>query len=477
MFGMEMLEIGIGLTLIYLLLASVCSAIRERIEAIFKTRATDLEIAISTLLNDDKRELTEKVYQHPLIDGLFKGIYDKDNIISRGKKSDKENGFGIKKISEKIGGLFGHVKKENNGMTNDNAKDSQGRDTNTVKPSKNSENLPSYIPSKNFALAFLDVVASGVGGAIEDGPSSLAALKSAVEASELNANVKATIRCAIDSAGGDLAQVHANLESWFNSAMDRASGWYRRRTQSINLITATVLAILLNVNTLTIIERLSIDGSLREALVKQASSPPSDASTWGGDQNIKALDKLNDLTMPIGWSQGWPGPKANPLKDTAPNWPVSSAEENYFKQAAQWIWFYVFHPIIGWFITAIAVSMGAPFWFDTLNRLTSLRSTLKPREIESEKSTTDTSSQTVVTLQTGNPASTSEPGGLSAFEANSLTEVDIQAVQRALGILPDKVSGILDQSTRLAIQQWQAARGDKPTGILDESSVIELLYS
>jgi hypothetical protein len=28
---------------------------------------------------------------------------------------------------------------------------------------------------------------------------------------------------------------------------------------------------------------------------------------------------------------------------------------------------------VGWTFTALAVSLGAPFWFDTLNRLMSLR--------------------------------------------------------------------------------------------------------
>jgi len=32
--------------------------------------------------------------------------------------------------------------------------------------------------------------------------------------------------------------------------------------------------------------------------------------------------------------------------------------------------------IIGWLITALALSLGAPFWFDLLNKLMNLRSSL-----------------------------------------------------------------------------------------------------
>jgi hypothetical protein len=41
--------------------------------------------------------------------------------------------------------------------------------------------------------------------------------------------------------------------------------------------------------------------------------------------------------------------------------------------------------LIGWIITAAAVSMGAPFWFDTLNRIMVVRSTIKPHEKSAEE--------------------------------------------------------------------------------------------
>jgi hypothetical protein len=35
---------------------------------------------------------------------------------------------------------------------------------------------------------------------------------------------------------------------------------------------------------------------------------------------------------------------------------------------------------VGWLITALAVSLGAPFWFDMLNKFIVVRSTVKPHE-------------------------------------------------------------------------------------------------
>ena len=43
--------------------------------------------------------------------------------------------------------------------------------------------------------------------------------------------------------------------------------------------------------------------------------------------------------------------------------------------------------LAGWLITAIALSLGAPFWFDTLNKFMVVRGTVKPQEkSQSEKS-------------------------------------------------------------------------------------------
>jgi hypothetical protein len=36
--------------------------------------------------------------------------------------------------------------------------------------------------------------------------------------------------------------------------------------------------------------------------------------------------------------------------------------------------------IMGWLMTAFAVTLGAPFWFDILSRLMTVRSTLKPKD-------------------------------------------------------------------------------------------------
>lgn len=58
--------------------------------------------------------------------------------------------------------------------------------------------------------------------------------------------------------------------------------------------------------------------------------------------------------------------------------------------------------IFGWLLTAVAVSLGAPFWFDTLNKLVVVRSTVKPKEKSAEEASKDR------TLKAAQPAPAKE---------------------------------------------------------------------
>src|SRR5262249_30731348 len=147
--------------------------------------------------------------------------------------------------------------------------------------------LPSYIPARSFALALMDTilpasagntpVASGATAA--DGSSAaaitvppfdpqnpLSALRNAVGSSTtLNKSTKEALLPLIDAAGNDVEKARENIEQWFNSAMDRVSGWYKRRTQAFLLILGLLVASVLNIDSIAIIKHLSTDKSLRDA--------------------------------------------------------------------------------------------------------------------------------------------------------------------------------------------------------------------
>src|SRR5580693_5184781 len=69
MFGSQVLEVVIGVTLIYLVLSIGCSGVKEVIAAIFSLRANTLEKGVRNMLKNGPNDYTAKLFAHPLITG------------------------------------------------------------------------------------------------------------------------------------------------------------------------------------------------------------------------------------------------------------------------------------------------------------------------------------------------------------------------------------------------------------------------
>ena len=67
-----------------------------------------------------------------------------------------------------------------------------------------------------------------------------------------------------------MTRVRLSIEAWFNSTMDRVSGWYKRRTQIILFAVGLAMAATLNIDTVDICNHLVSDPSLRSSLVATA---------------------------------------------------------------------------------------------------------------------------------------------------------------------------------------------------------------
>ncbi len=316
MFGSPVIEVAIGLVLVYLLLSLVCSALQESLEAWTKIRASHLERGLRELLRDgDGTRLLRDLYAHPMIYGLFRGDYDPARVRS---------GF--------------------------------------------TTTLPTYIPAANFSVALMDTLVRGSmrseQGKRGDFPTEEITFeslrKAVVDSTSLEPSVRRVLLLTLDSSKGDLANAQARIELWFNSGMERVSGWYKRRMHAVLLGLGFVVAVLLNVDSLKLASDLYHNDLLRSAAVAQAGSViKSGSMPQTSVENGLAL--VDSLRFPIGWAD-----------DTVP-WYVELA-----RNAPE--------GLAGWLLTAFAISFGAPFWFDILNRLMVIRSTVKPR---SEKAASD----------------------------------------------------------------------------------------
>lgn len=225
--------------------------------------------------------------------------------------------------------------------------------------------LPSYLPPRAFALALMDLLTPQQPGAIEfsdlvtginrlpDGP------------------VKKQLLTVIQTAKGDVAQAQKSIESWFNEAMDRVTGWYTRHKQILTVVISAVLVIFLNADTLGMAHNLWINPTLRQQLVDRAKTSQSElqaaqskeANPQPGKPEAKTAQnpdlataeklssQLQDL---VGWSADW-----SELGSSS-EWKQKFAE-------------LVGRHLLGWILSIIAVSLGAPFWFDALKSFMNIR--------------------------------------------------------------------------------------------------------
>lgn len=310
MFNSTILDVAIGLVLLYALLSLMATAIRESIEAVMKYRASNLERGLMELLEDDGKRgaLLEAFYQHPLIAGLYRDRYP-----------TKPNTGGTR--------WSGH-------------------------------SLPSYIPSRSFAIALLDLCACG-GNSKENHVLDASLVRFNINKIQSD-DVKRVVLTALDITGDDIEKTIRQLENWFDAGMDRASGWYRRNSQYWLLAIGISLAALLNVDTVKFAKSIYANQVEREYVIDRAKLvlTQNDANAITAKDASKILDAKN---LPIGW--------------TDESWP-----KDFLGGTGR---------IIGWILTGIAVTLGAPFWFDLLNRFMVIRSTVKPLEKGQEEGSED----------------------------------------------------------------------------------------
>jgi hypothetical protein len=295
--GSAVLEVAIGMALLYLLLALFCTTVNEWIDGIFGMRSSMLKKAIGQLLANQAGT------PRPAAQAAAAGA-GAAPAAAPAPAPDFVTQFYEHPIVAKMMGESGrHF---------------------------------SYLPARSFATAVMDLVTPGTQGRIQ-----IADLENGIK-SLPDGSVKRALLAAIQNAGDNLAVAQKNIEGWFDDTMARVSGWYKRFTQKCTIVMALLFAIAINADTLHIARTLWMDPTLRAQLVEQAKARAAQPSPTGSSTLPSAEEKT--LAAFVGWSADLPG-------DTA-SW---------------------FQRIMGWLLTAIAVSLGAPFWFDTLNRVMNLR--------------------------------------------------------------------------------------------------------
>ena len=218
--------------------------------------------------------------------------------------------------------------------------------------------LPSYIPARTFSLALLETLRDGTDAPV------FAQLERSV-AGLPEGDLKKTLSMFLRDAGRDVDAFRARLEQWFNDAMDRVSGIYKRLSQYVMIIFGVVLALALNVDSLRVARVLWQTPALRAAMLADAEALAAATPPGGG---VAVLPDGQSLRLPV----------LEPAV-LAPLRLFEAQQIPFGWSVPRFSW----ATPCGWLLTAGAVALGAPFWFSLLQNLINIRNAgPKPRRFD-----------------------------------------------------------------------------------------------
>jgi len=342
MSSFPILDLVIGIIFIYFLLSIICSSAVELFLSIFKSRAGLLENWLKQIFNQPALDSEGK----PLNVSVGQAIMDHCLVTALAKKG-----------------------------------------TST-----------SYIDSENFVSALLDKITIAPSGANDDKvelpPVNLADYITAIQNSTLiSGELKRTILIFANEASqaaaarsaasanitapvvSELELFRNRLEKWFNTNADRLTGTFKRtKALPLTIIIAVIMVISLNTDSIEIGKYLynnqavskelattamnsfqnyqaQMDTLFKKDSVSSSANPTNISDLKAKTSQLKNdLDSLHALDLPMGW-------KAQNIKDR------KTFMDYFIKHLA------------GWMATILAIMMGAPFWFDILNKISNLRGT------------------------------------------------------------------------------------------------------
>lgn len=314
---LQLLDVLIGLTLVYLIFSTAASIGVELLETVLRRRGKLLERGIGEILsqivgsadqdgNAAAKAMVRQLYDSPFVYSLYEGKYE-------------------------VGGA----------------------------------KLPSAIPAARFAGAVIALAA---------------------DHEDFRKAANTMLKVAGLKLGDDDVKVRAALAAYFDESMERVTGWYRRHVQLVLLAIGAVLAIALNADTLNIVRTLSQDDVLRAKIVASAigvqgegqatasvcKEATADCERQLAQQVNSQLALASNLGLPLGWNLGGTGiglPACVPKVGDQ-----TCSRGRTFASGA----LFVITKILGLALTALATTLGAPFWFDLLNRLIQTRNVVAP---------------------------------------------------------------------------------------------------
>lgn len=335
------LDILLALSLIYLVFALAVTSLNESIAALLSSRARWLRRGIASLLSADPKKLDE---------GAADKVLDSPFVTFLGTP-----------------GWFKTFR-------------------------------PSYIP----AWTLMQGVLSTAEGYRDDAFAKVADIRALAQKLPARSPIRSVLIDLCARAGDDLSTFREQLDAWFETFEEQLTAWYRQKTHYVLVGLSLAVAVAMNVDTLDIIRQFSADPKVLKAIVEQAeSAAKADNSTayidsTKRDEARKALEAARAAVQAADTAEQ---KKAAIDAETAKRAALAEAQHALDQRIAdkadallagglklgwqpgqfrRWLgsldgpegW----NKLFGLLISAFALSLGAPFWFNVLKSVASVRS-------------------------------------------------------------------------------------------------------
>lgn len=346
------MNITIGVVFIFLIFGVAVSAVNEGIASVLAIRAKALWAALATIAGagNEPDPATPKTHATSLIG-------TKSIAALLGTKGDKRPTLDATENPAADPGsrLVAKIDAKTKGFK-------QGTSKTRV------SNIPARVVSESLLEMGTEALGDAAAAAAT-GKELLDAVQQAVAGTPL----AAPVAIARKRADGDVAKFATEIETWFDARMDALSGLYKRQSRWVMLVIALIIAFLFDVNPIVAVSLLRNDSALAATTASEAaafvhtttqkplncsSSSSSTTTTTGGTTSTTtplqhaqacystvqdAIGQARKLPPPLDFSHVWEG--------SEPSWEY-------------WV---------GCLLGAIAISFGAPFWYDLLRKIISLR--------------------------------------------------------------------------------------------------------
>jgi hypothetical protein len=343
MFQNAAIDVAIGLILMYLVLSLLCTIVNEFIATKLKLRSASLKGGLQELLDDPT--VRNAFYDHGLISGTSRALQSGAPLLRATPLAPAE--------------------------ANAPAVDPRPGSAAAAAPASNAPDAaqqegdhPSYLSADTFVLALLGSL-TGTRVAQNQTIPTFDDVKNAIQALPPS-QVKSALVANLMAAQSNFDAFRKNLATWFDDSMERLGGAYKRNLKVISIVIGCFVATMMNANTFTVAKALWSDSTLRAQIVQSAQSTVEKKPAQGVEKKPDQSDaptpadivnsfRNADQTLrplPIGWTTFH-----RPASDLG-CWPIVG---------------FIVTTLAGWFVTGLALSLGAPFWFDLLSKFINIR--------------------------------------------------------------------------------------------------------